>query len=205
MINFKRIFGVVFILILLTSCGDRQTNNDTSAQQETPKALQDNKISMDSYRGSSIDLVESLYQELVEKNPALQKLEEELEAFRSKTGDLDEKYSKYNSKSSSYYSSAKQKLAGISDSLLRMKVDALLTNSSKKYATKTAEINALLAQISKNGSIIHDYHVALKIILTLPIIEKYQDNHQPNQKVFEDLVKKQNDFILQTDTLTPKN
>jgi hypothetical protein len=40
--------------------------------------------------------------------------------------------------------------------------------------------------------------------LTLPIIEKYQDERKPNKKELQDLTGEQEKLILKTDSLTPK-
>jgi len=85
-----------------------------------------------------------------------------------------------------------------------MKIIELITTSGKKYTSKTAEINSLIKLISKNGSTLNDQHIILKIVLTLPLIEKYQDDNKPNKKEFKDLINEQEKLILRADSLTPK-
>jgi predicted transcriptional regulator len=201
--NFRTLSGTIFILTLLVSCGGGRTESDKIPKQEIPKALQDNKLEIKSYSRTG-DLTEELYQELVDKTPALKKLEDDLDAFIPKPGDLNEKFQQYDSKSNSYYSSANYKASAITDSLLRVKIIELITASNKKYSTKTAELNSLLKQISKTGASLNDHHSVLKIVLTLPLIEKYQGDNNPNKKEFKDLIKQQENLILQTDSLTPK-
>ena len=203
MTNFKNIFGIIFILTLLVSCGGGQTENNKPTQQETPKALQDSKLEIKSYSRSG-DLTEELYQELVGKTPALKKLEDDLDAFIPKPNDLKDKFNQYDSKSNSYYNSANYKATAISDSLLKKKIISLIMTSNNKYSAKTAELNSLLKQISKDGATLNDHHSVLKIVLTLPMIEKYQDDNKPNKKDFKDLINQQEKLIIQTDSLTPK-
>jgi hypothetical protein len=202
MTNFGNIFGTIFILTLLVSCGG-QTENNKPTQQETPKALQDSKLEIKSYSRSG-DLTEELYLELVDKTPALKKLEDDLDTFRPKPNELKDKFNQYDSKSNSYFSSANYKASAITDSLLKKKIIALIITSSNKYSTKTAELNSLLTQISKDGATLNDHHSVLKIVLTLPIIEKYQDDNKPNKKEFKDLINQQKKLIIRTDSLTPK-
>jgi hypothetical protein len=202
MTKIKKFIGTVFILTLLFSCGNKQIGDNATTKQETPKALQDDKLEIKSYSRSG-DLTEELYQELVGKNPALKKLEDDLDAFRPKPNELTDKFNKYDSKSNSYYSSANYKAAAITDSLLRMKILSLITTSNKQYSTKTAELNSLLKQIAKNGATLNDHHSVLKIVLTLPMIEKYQDDNKPDKKEFKNLIKQQEDLIERTDSLTP--
>lgn len=203
MTNFKNIFGIIFILTLLVSCGGGQTENNKPTQQETPKALQDSKLEIKSYSRSG-DLTEELYQELVGKTPSLKKLEDDLDAFIPKPNDLKDKFNQYDSKSNSYYNSANYKATAISDSLLKKKIISLIMTSNNKYSAKTAELNSLLKQISKDGATLNDHHSVLKIVLTLPMIEKYQDDNKPNKKEFKDLINQQEKLIIQTDSLTPK-
>ncbi len=202
MTKIKKFIGTVFIFTLLFSCGNKETGDNATTKQETPEALQDDKLEIKSYSRSG-DLTEELYQELVGKNPALKKLEDDLDAFRPKPKELTDKFNKYDSKSNSYYSSANYKAAAITDSLLRMKIFSLITTSNKQYSTKTAELNSLLKQISKNGATLNDHHSVLKIVLTLPMIEKYQDDNKPDKKEFKNLIKQQEDLIERTDSLTP--
>lgn len=191
------------ISTLLISCGSGgQTDNSKTTKQETPKALQNDKLEIKSYSRSG-DLTEELYQELVDKTPLLKVFENDLAAFQSIPVELNEKFKQYDSKSSSYYSSANYKATAISDSLLRMKIAALITTSAKKYTNKAAELNSLIEQISKNGSTLSDHHTILKIVLTLPLIEKYQDDNKPDIKEFKDLIKEQEKLILRADSLTP--
>ena len=203
MTNFRNIFGTIFILVLLVSCGGGQTENNKPTQQETPKALQDSKLEIKSYSRSG-DLTEELYQELVGKTPSLKKLEDDLDAFIPKPNDLKDKFNQYDSKSNSYYNSANYKATAISDSLLKKKIISLIMTSNNKYSAKTAELNMLLKQISKDGATLNDHHSVLKIVLTLPMIEKYQDDNKPNKKKFKDLINQQEKLIIQTDSLTPK-
>ena len=136
--------------------------------------------------------------------PALKKLEDDIDAFEPKPNDIKDKFNKYDSKSNSYYSSSNYKASAISDSLLKAKIISLITASNKKYTNKTAELNSLLKQISKNGATLNDHHSVLKIVLTIPIIEKYQDDNKPSKKEFKDLISEQEKLILKTDSLTPK-
>ncbi|MHC1704981.1 MAG: hypothetical protein AB9846_13815 [Tenuifilaceae bacterium] len=196
---------MTFIAItILFSCGAGQKDKDTTIQQETPKTLQDDIGEIKSIIRSSNDLTDDLYQELVDKTPSLETLEDDLESFRSKPNELVEKFDKYDGKSISYYNSAKTKALMINDSLLRNRIVKIIGNSKRLYSSKTAEFNSLIKQISQNGTTLNDHHSVLKIILTLPLIEKYQDNSIPNKKEINELIKEQVKLIERIDKLTPK-
>jgi hypothetical protein len=193
-------------MTLLVSCGERQADNNKPTKQETPKALQDDNLDNTFYRSRSVSssLTEGLYQELVGKTPALKKLEDDLDAYTQKKIDLNEKFQQYDIKSSRFYNSANNIASLITDSLLKNKILALITTSNNKYSTKTTELNSLLKEISKNDATLDDQYSVLKIVLTLPIIGKYQDANKPNKKEFKDLIIQQEKLILRTDSLTPK-
>ncbi len=201
----RTLFVIILSLSLLTSCSDRKTENNKTSQQETPKALQDEKLEIKSYsRSSSGDLLEELYQELVDKTPELKKLEEDIDAFSLKPNTLKNKFLQYDSKSNNYYSSANNKASAITDSLLKMKINTFITTSSKQYTAKTAELNSFLNQISNNVTTLNDKHNVLKIVLTLPLIEKYQSDNKPDKKEFLNLIKEQENLVKNSENLTPK-
>jgi hypothetical protein len=185
------------------SCGGKRIENKPT-EQETPKALQDDKLDIKSYSRSKSDLAEVLYLELVDKSPELKKLEDDLGTLNSKASDLETKFNTYNQKSDSYYNSAKEKTAAITDSLLRKKIIALITNSQNLYSNKTASVNSLRKLISDNSSTINDSYSVLKIVLTLQLIEKYQNDNLPDKKDFNEFIKDQEKLIQRTASLTPK-
>jgi hypothetical protein len=202
MIKMKSFF-IILLSLTMFSCGEKRTENKPT-EQETPKALQDDKLDIKSYSRSKSDLAEALYLELVDKSPELKKLEDDLVSLNSQASDLETKFNTYNQKSDSYYSSAKEKTTAITDSLLRQKIIALITNSQNLYASKTASVNSLRKLISDNSSTINDSYSALKIVLTLQLIEKYQNDNLPDKKDFKEFIKDQEKLIQRTVSLTPK-
>lgn len=203
MTNLRFNFATIVILMLLVSCVGEQTDKNQRSAAETPKALQDNKVDLKSYSRSG-DLVEQLYGELVDQTPELKKLEDDFVELSPKRAELNEKFLQYGMKSNHYYSTANNNASAVTDSLLRKKMIALITASQTKYTTKTTELNSLLAQMAKNGTTLSDHHAVLKIVLTLPIIEKYQSDHRPDAKEFKELMGQQENLLERTVHLTPK-
>jgi len=198
----KYLFIILLSLVMFSCGGERIEHNPT--EPETPKALQDDKLELKSYNRSKNDLAEVLYLELMDKSPELKKLEDDLGTLNSKKSDLETKFNTYNQKSDSYYNSAHEKASSITDSLLRKKIIALITNSQNQYSNKTASVNTLRKLISDNSSSINDSYSVLKIVLTLQLIEKYQNDNLPNRKDFLDLTKEQEKIIQRTGSLIPK-
>ena len=95
----------ILIFLMLFSCDSSRTQE--TPQNETPKALEDKTSSSEivSKRGYN-DLIESLYEELVEKTPDLKELETQIDKLAGSKSDSLEQFSKYNGKNQSYYQSA---------------------------------------------------------------------------------------------------
>lgn len=200
--NVKNIFSASLISMMLVSCGEKKSDTSLPINQEVPKALQEGSLEIKRYT-SSRDLTEELYQELVDKTPVLKKLEEDLNALSTRPIDLKDKFNQYDYKSSGYYNSATNKASSISDSLLKNKIIALIKQRQQTYTSKTEELNALLKQMSHNGTTLKDHHAVLKIVMTLPIIEKYQDENKPDKKEFKNVLRDQDNLILKIDSLIP--
>ena len=190
-------------LAILHSCEGNQTVNNPLPKQELPKALQENNLEIKSYSRNS-NLAEELYQELVEKDEALKKLESDISDLDPRANELVTDFNKYQSKSSSYYEGANDHTSTISDSALKNRIDALLSKSQARSSMKAASLNALMKEMTLRNGTLKDHHTVLKIVLTLPIIEKYQNQNLPSQVPFKDFIKSQDAIIGKTDSLTPK-
>jgi len=200
--NLTTYFLMFLFLQVLFSCGKKAEDNSTP-EKEIPGPLQEKK-SLSNYRNIRSDLTEELYSELVSKSPELNKFEDDLISLSAKPNDVVDKFNTYNNKSEGYYYSAVNKANTINDSILKKRILALISARKDIYTNKTADLNLLLKQIENNSSTLADQHTVLKILLTFPIIEKYQNENLPNKTEFKDLIKQQENFIRQTDNLTPK-
>ncbi len=195
-----------FIFLLLIASCNGGPNTGTQNSKETPAALLESKVSdISSSFSSRSDLCEELYKELTEKKPALQRMEDDFATLNARPEEVREKFSQYDAKSDNYYASANNKLSTLKNDLLRKKLEALLAKSTEQYANKTAEINSLLEVIAKNSIEMQDQRTALKIILTLPMIEAYQNSNLPDKREFKDLIKDQQKLIGQIDSVNEQN
>jgi len=190
---------LVIATMIFIGCG-RKSND---SEKGTPKALLDDVSEIKSYRSSSNDLVEELYKELVEKSQELKNLEDSIQSINPQIDKAVADYSKYDSKSKDYYRSANSHADQISDSLLKTKIQGIISASNNQYTSRNSELNSLQDMISRNNASIGDYHAVLKIILTLPIIETYQKGNIPNPLEFKMLVKKQLELINSNEKTTP--
>lgn len=190
---------IIFLsLIILTSCRDNETNLRNS---EEPKTFEEKSIDIGRFRKGN-DLVEDLYQELVDKSPELKVLETELDELN--TRDTTAIFYNYDHKSDNYYSSADSHANLIRDSIMKYKILNLIKKSGEKYSSQTTELNNLIKTINQKRNEINDYHTALKIILTIPLIEQYQKQHLPNKSPFEKLIEREEQLLQKTKSSTPK-
>lgn len=198
----KKISLYAIITFTIAACKDNQVREQF--QPATPKALEDkSSYEIISKRGRE-DLVESLYMEMVGKDVQLKKLEEEINALDAANGDSVKVFKQFDGKIRTYFGSADSHVEGITDSLLRNKIKNLLDSNLAKYNSKIAKHNELLSAISTNTAKISDLHTVLKIVKTLPLIEKYQDDNLPDIKPLNGFVKCQEKAIRLADTLIKK-
>lgn len=185
-------------LIVLISC---QKNETVHRNNEEPKAFEEKTIDLGRLKSGN-DLIEDLFQELVDKSPELKNLENELKEL--KTRDTNDIFYNYNEKSEDYYASANRHINSIQDSVMKQKMLNLITKSEEKYSTQKSDLENLTKTINQKKMEIKDYHNALKIVLTIPLIEQYQKQHLPNKAPFEKLIEKENQLLQKTKSSIPK-
>lgn len=192
------------IVICLWSCQHQSSQSYQISKKETPAVLNDDNLELKSFGRNRGDMVENLYQDLVDKNPELKALEKELEDFSSKPKDLKEKFENYKGKSENYYSSAHSQLAEIKDSVLRSKLLVILDKSQNAYTHKNKEQEELLQDLNKEHITLNEHYIALKVLLTLPIIEQYQKDHRLDNVEFKSLFKEEKSILQHIDKTNQK-
>jgi hypothetical protein len=201
----KRVFiALTFILIFATSCNRSRVHNNKP--QETPTALQDEGSSAGilSKRYDYNNLVESLYREIAEKTPVLKNLETKISEIHEGQQDSTILFDKYDEKNKSYYNAADRHIGEIHDSSLRVKMKSVLLNSLEKYNSSISNDTSLLKSLNAKTTTLGDLHNALKIIKTLPVIEKYQRDNKTSTEPVEGLIKEVDGAIKLTNTLMKK-
>ena len=150
------------------------------------------------------NLLESLYKELVSKDAELKRLEVKIDDLNSSKQDSMELFEKFDSKIQSYFGSLDRNVSEIEDSLLRDKIKLLIAGSLAKYNSRITKHNELLKTLAINEIKMADLHTALKIVKTLPVIEKYQQDNLPTTRQLDGFIRQQNQAINLADTLIKK-
>jgi len=193
-----KIFFLIIAGFILSSCTRRQTNHQNN---ETPKSLDDKKsYSLISKRGQT-DMVESLYDELVSEKAELKQLENEIDDLHDQAPDSLSVFENFNSKNNKYYSSAKQHVDQIKDSVLKEKMKMIIRNSQTNYDNRIAALSGLVNQLNDREITLNDYHLILKLNKTLTMIEGFQKNNLPSIKPIGSVISKYNKLIQKTDSL----
>jgi hypothetical protein len=191
----------VFVFSVIISCNKKEENN-TVKKDEIPEALKEDNSSLKRYSRKNGDLINELYSDLVEKSEELQNLENEIEKFNP--NETIYEFNNYNIKSRDYYSSSKSLANRINDSILKNRILALLKKSNNQYLSKENEFDTIISKVIDREKSIEDYHNVLKVVLTLPILEKYQNENMPNKQKLEKIIQKEDSIIEATKKLTPK-
>jgi hypothetical protein len=80
----------------------------------------------------------------------------------------------------------------------------LLTSHITQYKNSIVTHNEFINLIKDKNLTISDIHIVLKIVKTLPLIERYQQENLPNTKSLQGLIKQQDAIIKLTEKLTNK-
>jgi hypothetical protein len=185
----KPVVALSLFALLFISCEQKKPVVESAA--ETPKALENSGPVLSEMKKYRSDLVEELYDELTDKRPELKKLEEDLKKTRSQTREINEDFNNYDQKSRAYFNSAEGHVKLIKDSLLKNEIVSLISIAKKNYENRIAPHKSTLKHVDMNNISLSDYHAAVKIYLTLPLIADYQKNHLPKEEDASQLVKEQ--------------
>ncbi len=199
-----KLFTILSILSLLTFISCTSSTPEEATEVEIPRPLeQKNSYELVSKRGYD-DLVESLYQDLVEKTPELKALEARIEVLSKTNNDSTDAFQNYDSKNQSYYSSSTGHIGGIQDSVLKYKMKALIEASVKKYTTKVSSQKQLLLAIDARKTSLNDLHTVLKITRTLAVMENYQNDNYPDARPIKNYSKELEATLKETEQLGKK-
>jgi hypothetical protein len=191
---------MIISILILCSCSRKQSNKKT----DTPVSLQNKKsYSLVSKRGPG-DLVENLYSELVSETPALKELEEQIDDLDDRKDDSLSDYKKFTNKNENYYTSAGHHFEAINDSILKEKIKAVINTSKNNYNNSTAGLKTLIDQLNDKENSLKDYHLILKLIKTLPLIEEFQKDHLPSKKPINAVIDDYSQLIQKTESISKK-
>jgi hypothetical protein len=200
------------LLLSILFCVLLSCNNRPPAQQpapDTPEALQEKKsggidLSLSKSRYDREDLVESLYDELVDKTPELKDIEERIDYLSDAKTDSVKDFNFFDQKNNSYYGSANAHADRITDSLLRDRIRSIITVSQAKYKAQIKRHTDLVEFMDSKSVKLGDLHIVLKLVKTLTMIEKHQKDNIPSAKPIEQVIREYDKTIQKVDSLSKK-
>jgi len=199
----KNILTIPCLLLCLLSCNQQP---EAKKDPDTPTALQDKNSSSESIgfsKGRSAeDLVERLYKELVDKTAALKELESKIDDLNAMKIDSTQQFNTFNEKNTSYYSAADQHAALITDSSLKDRLKAMVASRLSNYNRLIAGHKNLVAILDSKDVKVHDLHIVLKLVKTLPLIEKFQKDDIPNTNPLNHAINEYDKTLQKLDSLT---
>jgi hypothetical protein len=192
-----------FFVLTVISCSENKTV--PQQQNNVPKALEENKtdFSIVSKRYDN-DMVQNLYDELLKENKNLQKFETGLLKIKSDKIDSLDYFHSFLDKNNSYYSSADRYLSSIKDSVLKNRIKQILDESKNHFESGLAQHKNLIQQIEIKENQLADLHITVKLINTLPVMEKYQRENHPSLNPIQSINNEFNKLLTEADLLSKK-
>ncbi|GAA4317492.1 hypothetical protein [Flaviaesturariibacter amylovorans] len=169
------------MLLLLGACGG-------SARRQEGPVVGASKAD-DAYfsKRASTDLLSELWADTLSRSAPLKALDGQVRAMAAQKADSLAAYDAYTRYSTRYYADAERYAASIGDTVLRGRVLALVRSSRDAQARRTAGHTALDSSLQKREAAIGDVHGMLKLLLTLPLMERYQQQKLPSRTPLEQL------------------
>ena len=197
------IFGlfvlIILILIIDNSSNRNRKNNDVvihvSNSEEEEKPRRSN------YKERPIDIINK---EIVNENPDLQKLEEEIKNSKLEQYSLSKQLTVYQKRFDRLYKSTQSIANEITDSTVKNSMKDHIQLQIDKCTKKINELDYLVKNIENKNNLLNDKHVELKIELILNKIETLHQNELPGKKEYVDLLINQEKLISRTINMFPK-
>jgi len=200
----RTLFTLLILSTIFFSC--HNDHREPQPTPDTPKALQPahSTSSSLSKRYESSDLVNELYAELAAKDPALKELEKQIDDFYGSDADSLADFSSFDQRNNDYYNTTTGHYRLVQDSSIRQRMTALISASQSEYNKRILVFKALITQIGQKKTNLNDLHELLKIVKTLPAINKYQLDNEPSSKPAEQVLQELNKIVLKTEAIVNK-
>lgn len=201
----RKLIICLFIPGLLWSCSKGESAGEAPPPQEaTPEALEEEEFSdFISYkRGRYSDIVQQLYAEALESNPELEALEERIGQLQETHADSLKAYRKYVENNAAYWRSIDGYIANLSDSSLQEELKVLFAGLENEYKEKLAPLEGKAEAIARKEQSLQDRHTLMKLLVTLPMMQRYQQNKLPESKPLDQLIRQYDEVIEDTTPYT---
>lgn len=194
-------FIIILSVIAFFSCNGEEEFKPKKSKN-IPGALQERSVDVSSrMKRSDTDLVETLYKEVLNKDPSLMQLENEINALKENKTDSLKTFSLYEKNNSDYYAIYQKHLAEIKDTVLRARMKKMLDSSTVNYKNKIKAQQKIYDSTNNMYNTLSDLHWLLKLSKTLAVMESYQDNNIPDTTTLLNTLDKLNNTVKLSDSV----
>jgi hypothetical protein len=168
------------LLLALVAC-----SGPPQEQPAVPEALQQDGVIGDikgslSGRSYGKDLVDALFEDVLKNDTALQHLLDDLQRQYVAHGDSTAAYHRFEAQNRSYYESALEHTAALSDSVEREAQRALLRTSEERHRAAMSRARQLDDQYEAVRKRTMELVELIKLQRTLQLMEEYQRQERPH-------------------------
>ena len=197
------IFGLFafILLILIIDNSSNRNRKDNDVVINVSNSEEEEKPRRSNYKESPIDIINK---EIVNENPDLQKLEDEIKNSKLEQYSLSKQLTVYQKRFDRLYKSTQSIANEIIDSTVQNRMREHIQLQIEKYTKKINELDYLYKNIEKKNNLLNDKHVELKIELILKKIETLHQNELPGKKEYVNLLINQEKLISRTVNMFPK-
>ena len=180
----NKLLTAIFCLFAL-SCAKQENKEEVVLQNPTPEVLNDSKkdinprsISRKYSYGPNI--IDELYKEAKSKDPELRNLSKEIAEMSQLRVDSLAAFNKYSRTNKQYWRNVKLYVDQLNDSTLKNRVRATFLEMERNYDQKIAKHNTRLDSLGKKQQVLNDREILMKLIVTLSMMQNYQENELPD-------------------------
>ena len=202
----QKVIGIIglfafIILILIIDNSSHRNRKDNDVVIHVSETEEEEKPRRSNYNESPIDIINK---EIMNENPDLQKLEEEIKKSKLEQYSLSKQLTVYQKRFDRLYKSTQSIANEIIDSTVQNSTREHIQLQIDKYIKKNNELDHLIKNLEKKNNLLNDKHVELKIELILKKIESLHQNELPGKKEYVDLLINQEKLISRTINMFPK-
>tara|TARA_B100000809_G_C14846249_1_gene426624 strand:- start:32 stop:673 length:642 start_codon:yes stop_codon:yes gene_type:complete len=206
--NFKTL-TIIFLTTVTFSCNNTTKTPkvvESSIEQltETPEVFQETSSNED-YRISSFskrydsDIITKLYQEAIEKDSKLKKLNENLNKIANIKNDSTLEYSDFKKTNENYWNAVNGYINRMHDSILQESTREIFKKLEQSYLKGMTPYENKIALINQKTINLNDQLILMKLIITLNMMKNYQTNEKPNIESLTNLINEYNKLIKLTE------
>lgn len=180
---------IVFLIVFSFSF----CNNDNGGNQEKdlPTILSDDQTIMTHYSSDRYSIIDELYNHVLNQNEELAKLDKTIEDYFEILSKNTEAIEKFNDVNKKFFSEAKTISESIRDEKLKKEISERLNRNELNYDQLLLMSHSKLDRIDSLNTLINDYQHVLKLAVTLPIIQEFQNTKLPDIQMLDRIIEEQ--------------